>query len=214
MNTRDTTRKSPRGRPFSDEARNQEIICLFRCGRTSAQIAPAFGLSPAGVCNVLNKYGVNRSEGGKEVASKLRKAELLSARSVAFAADRGADLAAFESLEQCQGAHRKYMDQQARARQRGIGWSLTFGQWWAIWCESGVWAMRGRSAGNSAVMARQGDTGPYSVSNVYITSLARNFVDSHFFRGHQIKGEASNAAVLSSCPSVLLNATQRNGARS
>jgi hypothetical protein len=37
---------------------------------------------------------------------------------------------------------------------------------------------------------------------------------SHLFRGHRVKGQASNAAVLSSCPVELLNATQLNCDRS
>jgi len=81
----------------------------------------------------------------------------------------------FESPEQMRIARQRFVEQRGRARQRGIGWELTFEEWWGIWRSSGQWAARGRDHAQAAVMARRGDVGPYSKENVYITTLVANF---------------------------------------
>ncbi len=60
-----------------------------------------------------------------------------------------------------------YTTQRLAARRRGIGWELTFEQWLRLWRASGRLADRGVGAGRYC-MARDGDRGPYSVSNVSI----------------------------------------------
>ena len=67
----------------------------------------------------------------------------------------------------------KYYSQKARAKIRGIEFKLTFNEWWDIWQTSGKWEQRGKRA-ESYQMARYNDTGPYSVSNVYITKMKKN----------------------------------------
>jgi len=66
-----------------------------------------------------------------------------------------------------------FESQRNNARKRGIGWELTFEQWWTIWRESGKWEQRGKTKG-CYVMARPGDLGPYKVGNVYITTHSDN----------------------------------------
>ena len=171
-------RKGPSGRKFSDEARNQKIIHLFLGGSTSAEIAAAFGVGPNAICQLLRRYGIKRSQGGKEVAAAKRRAAAQVAKINAQFKAWDATPSEFTDAAELKGAIEKFNAQKHRAEQREIGWELTFGSWWRIWKKSGLWQKRGRSAADSAVMARHGDVGPYSESNVYIITLADNFKES------------------------------------
>lgn len=70
-------------------------------------------------------------------------------------------------------ALRKYNEQRGAANQRGIEWQFTFETWCAVWEASGQWERRGTGSDNY-VMARFGDKGPYSPSNVKIITKADN----------------------------------------
>lgn len=72
----------------------------------------------------------------------------------------------------------KFEHQRQRAKVRGIEWLLTFEEWWAIWQQSGKWPQRGRK-GDQYVMARRGDVGPYSTTNVLICLQRQNSRDAH-----------------------------------
>lgn len=64
----------------------------------------------------------------------------------------------------------------ASARQRGIPFRLTFGQWLGIWKRSGRLSRRGCRTGQY-VMARFGDQGAYEVGNVRIVTAYQNNVE-------------------------------------
>ncbi|GAA0809528.1 hypothetical protein [Cupriavidus gilardii] len=66
--------------------------------------------------------------------------------------------------------------QKRNAQSRGIGWELTFEQWWEIW--EPVYHLRGRGK-NGLCMGRERDEGPYAVGNVYITTNLGNMMDYH-----------------------------------
>lgn len=66
-----------------------------------------------------------------------------------------------------------FRDHRAGAKRRGIPFELTFEQWLTIWQDSGHLHERG-VAGHQYVMARKGDKGPYSVSNVKIVTAKQN----------------------------------------
>ena len=68
---------------------------------------------------------------------------------------------------------RRYIMQLHNAKARGIGWELTFEQWWSIWQDSGRWQERGCHADNYC-MCRIGDVGPYAVGNVFIATFREN----------------------------------------
>ena len=68
--------------------------------------------------------------------------------------------------------------QKRKAKQRKIEWQLSFDDWWNIWQQSGKWEERGDSRGKYC-MSRQGDTGPYSVENVYINLFESNTKESY-----------------------------------
>jgi len=61
--------------------------------------------------------------------------------------------------------------QKCRAKQRGIGFFLTFDEWLEVW--GYCLPYRGRNAGNLC-MCRYGDKGNYEVGNVYIDTMENN----------------------------------------
>lgn len=62
----------------------------------------------------------------------------------------------------------------SRAKERGIDFQLSFSEWWGIWRDH--YHLRG-GARDSLCMGRFGDTGPYAVGNVYITTNRGNALD-------------------------------------
>jgi hypothetical protein len=70
----------------------------------------------------------------------------------------------------------QFMNQRSSAGTRGIGWELTFAEWWRIWQESDHYKERGRGYGYQ--MARLGNSGPYAAGNVEIITGAQNSSDS------------------------------------
>jgi len=72
--------------------------------------------------------------------------------------------------------YRAFAAQRNGAAVRGIGWDLTFAQWWGIWEQ--YYHLRGPGK-NGLCMAREKDEGPYSVGNVYLTTNLGNLRDYH-----------------------------------
>lgn len=71
---------------------------------------------------------------------------------------------------------RAYTRQKAAAKCRGIAWEFTFDSWHSMWEASGHWDQRGVGKGKY-VMARFGDVGPYSTTNVEIILALQNHSD-------------------------------------
>jgi hypothetical protein len=61
----------------------------------------------------------------------------------------------------------------SNAKQRGIGFEFTIEDWWHWWQTDDRWVRRGRGK-DSFVMARFGDVGPYSITNVYCSTVSEN----------------------------------------
>ena len=70
-------------------------------------------------------------------------------------------------------ARLRFVQQRCNADRRGIAWRMSFECWLAIWLGSGHWRERGVCRGQFC-MARHGDRGPYSASNVSIVPNAVN----------------------------------------
>jgi len=66
-----------------------------------------------------------------------------------------------------------YVNQKRFASGRGIGWEITFPEWWDVWRESGNTYNRGIRKGQY-VMSRYGDIGPYRVDNGQICTAIEN----------------------------------------
>ena len=70
-------------------------------------------------------------------------------------------------------AKKKYWAHYSNAKTRNIAFELTYDQWITIWLNSGHWHRRGNKR-NQYCMSRYGDTGPYSVTNVFIQLTTEN----------------------------------------
>lgn len=66
-----------------------------------------------------------------------------------------------------------FIRQRASAKYRGIDFEFTFETWLGLWLSSGHLEERGK-ASNKYVMARYGDTGPYSPENCFIQTFREN----------------------------------------
>lgn len=151
--------------------RSQEMARLFRQGSTYQEIGDAYGVSRQRVQQILrSSEGFDRRNGGqhrKATRQRLLNEELREKR---CQEKWGCDRETYEAAGD--KARRVFGQQRNNAGHRGIGWELTFGQWWRIWKASGKWAERGR--GHGYCMCRHGDVGPYALGNVYIATGAEN----------------------------------------
>lgn len=64
-------------------------------------------------------------------------------------------------MEHSQIDRNRWSQQKGHAKERGIGFKLTFEQWWDIWQQSGYYHLRGKNK-DSYVMSRYGDIGAYA----------------------------------------------------
>ena len=71
----------------------------------------------------------------------------------------------------------KYNSQRHAAIRRGISWELTFEDWLKWWKDTGHYHNRGRK-GEEYCMCRNGDEGPYSLSNIYCATNNQNTIDA------------------------------------
>ena len=70
-------------------------------------------------------------------------------------------------------ANKKYLDHRLGSARRGVAFEMSFEEWWAWWLEDGRWNHRGHMP-DDLCMARIGDTGPYSIDNVYCCTNRQN----------------------------------------
>lgn len=70
----------------------------------------------------------------------------------------------------------KYAKHKANAVRRGVSFSLTWEEWWALWEKSGKWGRRGNKRGLYQ-MCRIADLGGYELGNVYIGKHEQNTAD-------------------------------------
>lgn len=79
-----------------------------------------------------------------------------------------------------------YKKQKSGAKARGIGFDMTFEQWWDFWRES--YHLRGQ-ADEQLCMGRIGDVGPYALGNVQIITNKQNELD--YVRGQKCKEDTA-----------------------
>jgi len=168
------------------------IAEAFRQGATLQEIGTEYGITRERVRQVLKKrFGLVREHGGQAMRSLLNAKQRLDAETQRqermerrclrrwglTRAEYTAHVAAHGNTATRRSPMAKFTDQRNSARKRGIGWEMTFADWWRVWQESGRWDERG--PGTGYCMARYGDDGPYSVDNVYICTIGQNFADSY-----------------------------------
>lgn len=76
----------------------------------------------------------------------------------------------------------RYHTHKRRAAVRGIGFELTFEEWWSLWED--YWDKRGRG-NDEYMMCRKGDKGPYALGNVYISTGLHNRITAPSLSGPQ-----------------------------
>lgn len=163
-------------RPIHDALKEQRkdrldaIVLSYRSGVTLRKIGAEVGLSPERIRQMLKKAGVGSHEGGRAVRPKKKKNHVaVTALRLGISIDRYNSLRGGKLL-------RAYRSQSNSAKNRGIPFEMTFGQWLDIWHRSGKLDMRGCGKGLYC-MCRRGDKGPYSVDNVDIRLIEENSSD-------------------------------------
>lgn len=178
----------PRG--FRDANRANEMAALYTSGQTMQEVGDHFGVSRQYVEQVLRKLGVPQRSGGVSTRILLSLDKFRAkrdARDARLFKKWGLSAAEYDALVATYGASttgtsplKRFMEQRGTAGTRGVAWEITFKEWWTIWQESGHWEQRGRGYGY--VMARYGDSGPYSAGNVQIITQAQNSSDSYLVK--------------------------------
>ena len=164
--------------------RSKMMAALYRDGYTLNQIAEQYNLTRERVRQVLTgEFGITAKDGGQRQRAAMRKAEKRAEQESACLQRHGCTLDQYRDLldigrRMMAGGESRartptgaFQSQRNNARNREIAWELSLWEWWTIWQASGHWEERGR--GQGYVMCRTGDTGPYSVGNVFI-ALARD----------------------------------------
>jgi len=190
MNRRVPEARNPRGDFYmcinAKKERAEEIERRYRQGETLQEIGLSLDLTRERVRQILRDLGVDPMAGGAAIRrflhvdkkiEQVRKCE--SRREQHARKFWGVSAADCVAIKQMYGYRpfRSYMQQRRNAKVRGIEWGMSFREWWWFWQDSGVWGNRGR--GNAYCMARYGDSGPYSIGNVYVCTNATNVQDYH-----------------------------------
>lgn len=86
----------------------------------------------------------------------------------------------------------QFAQQRRDAKGRRIPFLLNFEQWLQIWEQSGVFSKRGSKKGQY-VMARYGDSGPYSITNVKIILCEENHCEANLGKPSYVRTPAIRA---------------------
>lgn len=191
----------------ADLQKHLKIGGMYKSGMTLAEIGAIYGVGTERIRQVVVGLGIARTEGGAAIRSFLLAQDKAAAARQKATRD---DARCFQKwgmpLDQYR-AHVKiygntttrsspldcYRMQRNNAKTRGVAWNFTFQEWWALWQESGKWAVRGR--GHGYVMARYGDAGSYEPNNVYICTQAQNASDSYITRPASMRFPNSKVAL-------------------
>lgn len=169
--------------------RSRQMAALYQSGSTLERIGQTFGVTRERVRQIIKKFhGLTAPDGGQSFVTKRRKQERASKMDMAFMSKLGCDFSEYKKIRALgrqmmkSGSSRErtpmgaFICQRSNARRRGIGWELTFWQWWTVWQKSGHWHERRR--GNGYVMCRNGDAGPYALGNIFIATSQENVCNS------------------------------------
>jgi len=192
--------------------RDKEFIAAYKSGKTLEEIGRLYGITRERVRQRLSAHGLDRESGGSTIKQFKKIPDRVAKRQAAI--DRkerrhfetwGCSREFIDSLSPLPRSHRlhpltKYVRQMKSAQHNSkVGWRFTFATWWKVWQESGHWNERGRGK-DKYVMARFGDTGPYSPENVEIITHSQNSQDS--FISHPGRERAAKAKITRARKSV------------
>lgn len=157
------------------QARNARMAYMYRQGLTLAKIGEENGLTRERVRQILTQLGVTANDGGASIHAAARQERKKRAQKLSESAREarwGVDIELCRELR-ANGTIKAYEQQRGSAGDRGLAWTLTFSEWFAIWQASGKMHLRGRGKGRYC-MSRIKDTGGYSLGNVHIQLATEN----------------------------------------
>ena len=168
--------------------RERHIIKAYKSGKTTAQIAPKYGVTRQRIQQILSRNGIGRDDGGVSVTARKREEKVLRNRDSRFRKRYGCSYDEITEIKEKFGIHpfNAYRYQKHNADIRNIEWRLSFAEWWKIWEISGKWSKRGRGKGKYN-MARHKDVGPYEISNVRILSVEENMAEYYLHHKEEHK---------------------------
>ena len=153
------------------ETRNADMITAYRSGLTLQQIGDQHNVTRERVRQIMLKGGIATTEGGgriKSARNKDKRVKLIESRCyLKYGLTRA------EWKEVGARGRQGWREHKRNAGYRGLDFTLTLYDWWAIWKESGQFEFRGRGIGKYC-MSRIGDEGGYTQGNVYITTIQNN----------------------------------------
>lgn len=170
----------------------EEMVAEYKNGKTIRQIGSEMGVSGAAITKHMKRIGFST----KTMSTKLPRTNWPRRKRQIYSDGIAPEI--YQELLKS-GVVRKYWGQRCGASSRGLEWEFTLATWWEIWQQSGKWELRGRKSG-SYVMARHGDVGPYSPSNVEIITFDANARDSSLNRSiKRAQGLYHNPLVTKPC---------------
>jgi DNA-binding CsgD family transcriptional regulator len=158
----------PHHRQFGEalDRRDRRMCEMYKQGLSLREIGEKYGVTRELVRQAISKHGIRGTDGGPRKSSAERKALRRAELNARYLTTHGLTVDQYRELRDAR-ITRVFQKQKSNAGDRGIDWSLTLGQWFAIWQESGKLHLRGRGKGRY-VMSRFGDLGAYEVGNVFI----------------------------------------------
>lgn len=155
----------------SDPERTKRMADMYAQGVTLANIGAQFGVSRQCIQQLLRRAGVDPKSGGHAQRARLKREGQLPKAHV-FSQRLGVTREVWE-MASAAGLIGAFRSQANASKNRGIQFSLTFGQWLAIWQASGKLDQRGRGHGKYC-MSRIKDSGGYELGNVHIQPCEQN----------------------------------------
>lgn len=179
-----------------------DIVSQFRSGKTLQQIGTQYGVTRERIRQLLAYGGITGKHGGKAAITKLAALRRRAEQDARYLEMHGCTFAQYRYVMKATGrkAQDAYKIQRVNARSRGIAWEFNFWSWWQVWQQSGKWDERGRTSGRY-VMARIGDEGPYSPTNVTIKTCNENIAE-HYASALADRLPASDLIAPSMAPGV------------
>jgi len=163
--------------------RTQTMINLFKLGNTLQEVGDKYHITRERVRQILTQSEVKAEDGGRRIKKINRcfakKEKWLNTWLPLYKCLRKD----FIEITQGNGVHGgnkyplRYWRQATNSKSRGIGFNLTFPEWYKIWEESGHIGNMGLGVGKYC-MSRYKDVGNYEIGNVKIISSVQNSVDA------------------------------------
>lgn len=161
--------------PPETAERDAAMESMYRQGMTLQVIGEKYNVTRERVRQILKLAGVDSKCGGCSARASLKRNAAERARVAAQARRAEKWGVPFDLLAELRanGTIRAFEQQRKSARNRGIVWKLTFGEWFAVWQASGKLHLRGRGKGRYC-MSRHRDEGGYELCNVHVQTTQEN----------------------------------------